>query len=194
MIKKYFVELLGTFSLTLAVLLSLSHGFPVPTPLIAGLTLGIFVYTLGHVSGMHINPAVTLGLYSAGKIRTRETISYIISQFIGAGLAMLLGRSLVGLPSVIAGSGLNLYMAEAIGAFFLLLAVSAVVNNKVSEQMSGLVIGGSLALGALLASVVSNGVLNPAVAFGIGSFSLPYIVGPIVGALLGVWVYREWVA
>ncbi len=191
MIKKYFVELLGTFSLTLAVLLSLSHGFPVPTPLMAGLTLGIFVYTLGHVSGMHINPAVTIGLYSAGKIRTREAVFYVIAQFIGASVAMLLGRSLVGSPSIIAGSGFNLYIAEAIGAFFLLLAVSAAVNKKVSDPVSGLVIGGSLALGALLASVVSNGVLNPAVAFGIGSFSLPYILGPIAGALLGVRVYRS---
>lgn len=86
MTKKLFAELIGTFALTLAVFVSINSHFPVPTPVIAGLTLGIFVYTIGSISGAHINPAVTIGIRTLKKITTKEAVWYIIAQFIGAGL------------------------------------------------------------------------------------------------------------
>ena len=90
LMKKYIAEMLGTFGLTLAVSISLASLFPVSTPVIAALTLGLLVYSLGAISGTHINPAVTIGLWSLKKIATKDAVFYIVSQFLGAGLALWL--------------------------------------------------------------------------------------------------------
>lgn len=65
--NKYIAEAIGTFALTLAVGLSLAGEFPVSTPILAALTLGLFVYSVGHLSGTHLNPAVTIGAWSIKK-------------------------------------------------------------------------------------------------------------------------------
>ena len=67
-LRHCFSELLGTFLLAFLVHLSIGAHFPVPTPIIAGLTLGLIVYMLGGISGAHVNPAVTIALASIGKI------------------------------------------------------------------------------------------------------------------------------
>jgi glycerol uptake facilitator-like aquaporin len=81
-------------------------------------------------------------------------------------------------------------IAEAIGAAILVLGVSSVVHGKVTQGASGLTIGSALSLGVLAASAQSNGVVNPAVALGIGSVSLAYVFGPILGGLIAAWGYR----
>jgi aquaporin Z len=175
--KALVAELFGTFSLTLAVLISVNNpGFPVPTPVIAGLTLGLFVYTIGPISGCHINPAVTCGLAAIRKIEFPTAGFYIVSQFAGALLALWLG-------SVIFGDVTNLS-----GAVVFLFGIGAVVLGLVPAAASGLVIGGSLLLGVSWAAHTTNGVLNPAVALGIGSFSAAYVWGPILGAVVGTIV------
>src|SRR5262245_52072769 len=85
--KKYIAEFLGTFALALAVVLSLAGKFPLPTPVMAALTLGVCVYTFGAISGTQINPAITIGLLAAGKINIKDTVAYIVAQFAGAVLA-----------------------------------------------------------------------------------------------------------
>lgn len=180
-------ELFGTLYLTLAVLISINNPeFPIPTPVIAGLTLGIFVYTIGSISGCHINPAVTIGLAAIGKIDLPNAAAYIVSQFIGAFIALAMGNAIFAAPvELVAGSSLGIGLAELLGTLLLLFGFAAVVLGRVPEAMSGVVIGSSLTLGVHFAAHASNGVLNPAVALGIGSFSAPYIWGPIVGAALG---------
>ena len=85
----------------------------------------------------------------------------------------------------------SLFFAEALGAFFFAFGIAAVVYGKVSDHMSGLVIGGSLLLGILMASFSgSAGILNPAVAFALNSLSAVYILGPVVGAVVGFNAYR----
>jgi aquaporin Z len=183
-------ELFGTFGLTLAVLISINNpDFPVSTPVIAGLTLGIFVYTIGSVSGCHINPAVTIGLAAIKKIDLASAGAYIVAQFIGAGVALAIGHVIFAAPvELVAGGSVGIGLAELLGALLFLFGIAAVVLERVPAQMSGVVIGTSLFLGVHFAAHTSNGVLNPAVALGIGSFSLPYVWGPIVGAALGALI------
>ncbi|MDD5074548.1 MAG: aquaporin [Candidatus Peribacteraceae bacterium] len=189
--RKYAAECLGTGTLTLAVLVSLRFPMAISTPLIAALTLGFFVYTIGSVSGAHINPAVTAGFWSVGKIEPPEAMKYMLSQVIGGLIAMFAFTYVLGdLPSINAASVPLTFVAEAVGTFLFLIGISAVVAEKVRPDASGIVIGGSLLLGILIASAASNGVLNPAVAIGIRSWTWAYITGPIIGAIAGCWFSR----
>ena len=189
--NKYIAELLGTFGLTLVVLLSLNGTFPVPTAVMAALTLGLFVYTIGHISGTHINPAVTLGLLSIKKIGLIDASWYIVAQFVGAGLAMFVSALFIGIPTlIIVANTVTVGLFEFIGVFFFAFGIASVVSGKAPASLSGFIVGGSLLLGISLASFKSNGVLNPAVAFGIGSFSLMYVVGPIIGSIVGMQVFK----
>lgn len=190
--KKYVVEALGAGALTLAVGLSLAGTFPVPTPLLAALTLGLFVYTVGHISGTHINPAVTLGAWSIGKIETKPAALYIVAQMLGAAVAMALMTRLVEVPALTVAGDAMTGFAEFVGAFFFTFGIAAVVYSKTPSGLSGVVVGGSLLLGiAIAAGLGSNGVLNPAVAFGIGSWGMMYILGPILGAVCGMQAYKQ---
>jgi len=189
--KKYIAEALGTGTLTLVVGLSLAGVFPISTPILAGLVVGLFVYSVGAISGAHFNPAVSIGLWSLKKIEGKEVIGYIIAQFIGAAVAMFIVSSTVGRPDLDVASSLPIFAAELVGIFFLIFGIASFVYGNTSKDMSGIVVGGSLVLGITIASLLgSNGVLNPAVALGVGSFNLVYILGPIAGSLLGAHTYR----
>ncbi len=196
---KYLVEFLGTFALTLVVSLSLAGTFPVPTPVLAALTLGLFVYTVGHISGTHINPAITLGALSIGKIKLMDAVAYWIAQFAGAGLACLVSAQLI--ERTVLATFLDptlgmvvvepmVTLTEALGTFFFAFGVAAVIYGRVPKDLTGIAVGGSLLMGISIAASLSNGVLNPAVAFGISSFSFAYLVGPMIGAVLGMWAYK----
>ncbi len=190
--KAWFAEFIGTLGLTFAVLVSLNNpNFPVATPIVAALTLGLFVYTLGHVSGTHLNPAITIGIASIGKITIPDAIGYLISQFLGAFVAALAAQYYFPTLTLLAVENTTtIGIAELIGAAIFALGVGTVVVGRVSGAVSGFVVGLSLLLGISFAAPFSNGVLNPAVAFGIGSFSLAYIWGPIVGAICGMFLAR----
>jgi glycerol uptake facilitator protein len=189
--KKYIAEALGAGTLTLIVGLSLAGTFPVSTPVLAALTLGLFVYSLGHVSGTHINPAVTIGVWSIGKISNKDALWYIAAQFFGALVALgLLGEFDMVTGLDVEGSFL-IGVAEMLGAFFFTFGIASVVYGKTPSSLSGLMVGGSLLLGiATSAMLGANGVLNPAVAFGISSFGVMYILGPVIGAVLGMQAYK----
>lgn len=185
--KALVAELFGTFGLSLAVLISInSPDFPVGTPVIAGLTLGLFVYTIGPISGCHINPAVTLGLAAIRKVDMKTAGTYIVAQLLGATLAIGIGSILYTNPMTLAwGDTVGVGAAEALGALIFLFGIASVVLGRVPQAMSGIVVGGSLTLGVLWAAQTSNGILNPAVAFSLGSLSLAYVWGPIVGGVVG---------
>jgi len=189
--KKYIVEALGAGLLTLVVLLSLVSDFPVSTPVLAGLVLGLLVYSIGHISGAHINPAVTVGIWSLNKISSRDAGFYIVAQVLGAGAAMLLVDRVMGLPGLSVTAGGDILLAEVLGTFFFTFGIAAIVLEKASSQVSGLLIGGSLLLGITIAATLgSNGILNPAVAWGIGSLNWAYIFGPLLGSVLGMQAYK----
>jgi glycerol uptake facilitator-like aquaporin len=198
--KKYIAEGVGAFALSFAVLLGVSVGSAVPIaiPVIAGLTLGLFVYTIGSISGSHINPAVTLGVLSLKKISTRDATGYIVFQLAGGILALIIGTLVFHVSlnvSFTQTSTLIAFLAETIGTFFFTFGIASVVYEKTPRDTSGWVIGGSLLLGAIIASFAgSAGVLNPAVALALmltaHSFSWVYIIAPIVGSYLGMQTYK----
>ncbi|MEN9920737.1 MAG: hypothetical protein RL538_630 [Candidatus Parcubacteria bacterium] len=197
--NKLVAEAIGTFTLALAVLANLSMEAPlIPTPVVAGLVLALFVYTIGARSGCHINPAVTLGLWSINKVKTDEAVKYIIVQLIAALAAYGLASTLLGTSSMTLGmvpESMSVFMAEALGALLFTFGIASVVSGPVHGHMSGLVIGGSLLLGILIAVALgSAGILNPAVALALGSLNLSYALGSIVGAMLGMNLYRKFIA
>ncbi len=194
MSKKHIAEFIGTFALSFVVLLAVSAlSAPVAIPVIAGLTLALFVYSIGPVSGCHINPSVTLGQLSIKKISPNDAVFYIIAQLFGAFVAMLVVKNLflISTPVVPLVMNSKIFFAEVFGAFFFNFGIASVVYGKAKEQMSGLVVGGSLLLGLLVSSLAgAAGILNPAVAVALGAVSLVYMLAPIVGAVLGAWAYK----
>ncbi len=189
--QKYAAEVLGTFLLALLVRLSVAASLPLLTPVVAGLTLGLGVYMLGSVSGAHFNPAVTIALATLRKISTSDAIAYIIAQLLGGTLALFASNGITGLPAALTVMHTPaVALGEALGAAILVLGVSSVVLGKTPSEASGLTIGTALTLGALAASSVSNGIVNPAVALALGSLSFSYVLGPIVGGVIAAWGYR----
>ncbi len=187
-------EYFGTFSLAFAVLASINGVFSgfIPTAAVAGFALFLAVLTIGGVSGAHINPGITLGMLSLRKINPETAVSYIIAQVAGAFSAGAIMNTLLDaeVVTVAAGEGdATIFLAEAIGMLFFGIGVAAAVHNKYTGVDAAAVVGGSLFLGILFASVVSNGVLNPAVAFAIDSVSWVYLLAPVVGATVGMHLY-----
>ena len=190
-IQKYVAELVGTFALTLAVAMSISVGFTIGTAAVASLTVGLFVYTVGGVSGAHFNPAVSIAMVSLKKLSNKDALVYIIFQVVGALLAILVVTEIGGAaPELVAENTMPVGIAEAIGTFILVFGVSSVALKKIDNDASGLVVAGSLFLGLMLAGVMSNGILNPAVAIAFGSVSWMYMLGPVVGGIVGAQVYN----
>lgn len=190
--QKYFAEFTGVFFLTLAVSLNNFALNPaLPTAVVAALVVMTFVYTVGPISGAHLNPAVTLGMLATKKISIKESTFYVLAQVAAAMLAATLYAAATGDSSPDSWVvGLPVFVSELVGAFILVFGVSAVANAKVTQGASGLVVGGSLLVGLTVASVLGAGVLNPAVALGLGSISLSYLVGPLVGGLLGAGAFK----
>lgn len=192
----YVAEAIGTFFLAFVVLLSTNGAFTaVPTAVLAALTLGACVYTIGVVSGCHINPAVTLGAWSIGKISSINAVYYIVSQFVGAALAWVLAKKAFMVVATPAQNFMdissNIILAEAFGALIFTFGIAAAVYGKFDKAVSGIVVGVSLLLGVSISvGLGAGGILNPAVAFSLGAFTISYIIGPIVGSILGFNLYK----
>lgn len=187
-------EIIGTAVLT-SVVLAVSRspiGLPYFVALAAGLTLSLLVLIIGPASGAHVNPAVTLGMWTIRQINTVKAILYIAAQFLGATLALKLYEYLTDGPiKNIANKNFDwrVTVAEIVGTFIFTFGIAAAVYQKQELGRKAATIGGSLLLGILVASVASNGMLNPAVALGAQSWSKAYVFGPLVGAILGMNLY-----
>lgn len=188
--RSYIAEFLGTGVLTLVVGLSLAGEFPLSTPVLAALTLGLGVYTMGHISGAHFNPAVTMALMTLKKITGKDAVGYLFAQYAGAWSASHILKAFVTPAQPTLSTSGFVGLAEAVGMAVFAFGIAAVVKGRVPSSLSGVVVGGSLLLGVAIAALAgSNGVLNPAVAMGIGSYTLMYLFGPIFGAVLGMQTY-----
>lgn len=194
--RTYIVEGIGTFALTALVALSLNVGFPISTPILAAILIGLFTYTIGAASGAHLNPAITIGAWSIGNISTKSAFAYIAGQLVGATYALIVTNSFVGISFDLqriftANNAIPVGIAEMFGAFFFSFGVASVIYQKTQTAVSGLIVGGSFFIGTVFATLMgSMAILNPAVALGTGSINFMYVLGPIVGAVVGMWCYR----
>jgi len=169
-------ELVGTFFLTLAALIS-------GTPYAVALTLTAFVYAIGDISGCNINPAVTIGLVTARRLPFWKGVYYIIAQIEGALLALLAAGRAGGLAPHYASAA---PWGEFLGVGFLVLTVLAVSHDYVPQAGAGIAIGAALAAGL----VASKGILNPAVAVAMGQALSPGVWATALGGILFAVLFR----
>lgn len=193
--KSYIAEVLGTCLLTLALILAATLG-PWIGAVLAGFILMFVAYTIGHVSGAHINPAITIGALSVGKITPMRAFYYIISQLAGAALALVV----LHLTHAVSPSEIDskfswvVFTGEVVGMGLFAFGIASLLFKRVDAATTGFVAGISLFLGLIvsLLLVASSGgstFLNPAVAFGLSSVSIASILGPILGSIIGMWLY-----
>jgi aquaporin Z len=186
-------EFLGTALLTL-VILAVSKstiGIPYFVAIAAGLALGLGMLVFGPVSGAQLNPAVTVGLWSARRIKTMPAVVYICAQLLGGIAAYWLFTYFANQHWANSGhySG-HVLVAEAAGTFVLGLAWGAISFNKLEDNRAATLVGVALTVGIVVASASASGLLNPAVALGLRLWGWgTYVLGPVLGAVIGVNVY-----
>jgi MIP family channel proteins len=173
-----------------------------------GLALAIAVTATMSVSGGHINPAVTVGLWSVGRIDARKAGLYVVAQLLGAVFAALALKGLfpAGAGQVRQYGALSLgadttlvqaILIEAVLTFFLALAVMATVVDSAAPKVGGFAVGLTLWMGVLAGGPLTGAALNPARAFGpalVAGFwvgQIAYWVGPVLGAVVAMQVYER---
>lgn len=150
------------------------------------------VYMLfGAVSGAHANPAVTFGLWAMRKIGTLRGISYIAAQLLGGLASWQLFQYLTDhtLTARTIPFSTPVWLAEVVGTAVVAMAFAAVLTHKFDALYSGLLIGASYFAGIIIAATASLGYINPAVALASRAWSSVYVLGPLVGGLVGVLIY-----
>lgn len=186
-------EFIGTFTLASAVLsMSGRTSFPFFAAVAAGSALALMVLVVGSVSGAYLNPAVTVGMWTTRQLQTTVALAYIAVQMLGGVAAWRFNEYLLNSPlKNVAGETFDwrVLIAEAVGTLVFTFGVAAAVYQGYRGLKRAVTMGTSLALGVLIAAFASNGALNPAVAVGIQSWSLAYVVGPVIGAIVGMNLY-----
>lgn len=213
--NKYLAEAIASFALVFvaagAVLANAQTGGSLQTlgiALATGLTLAAVMYGAMHISGAHVNPAITISLWATGHTKLMQAIGYVISQLIGAVVAALFLKVIFGgvvspqyflgdttlLAGVTPGMGI---LVEAILTFFLVWTFFAtVVDKKATPGFGALAVGFVLAVGIMFAGGITMGALNPARSFGPALITshwaghYVYWVGPIVGGIVAGFVYH----
>lgn len=214
--KKYFAELVGTFVLTLlgcGTAVSLNCGSDtasvVGTAVAFGLAVVAMAYTIGGISGCHINPAITLGCLLTKRISGKDAVMYMIFQVIGAVLASCVLFALVSTSPELAqgtttganacsGTVLNGLIAEIVlTCIFVLVVLGTTDAEKGAGNFAGLAIGLSLILIHLVGIHYTGTSVNPARSIGPALFEggkalnqlWVFIVGPFVGAVLAACIW-----
>jgi aquaporin Z len=219
--KKNVAEFIGTFWLVLGGCGSamLAAGIPdvgigfVGVSMAFGLTVLTIAYSLGHISGAHLNPAVTMGLWMGGRISAKEILPYVISQILGGiAAAAVLYLIVTGNGSEIGNFAANGYgehspgnysllaalVTELVMTFMFLLIILGATDDKAPKGFAGIAIGLSLTLIHLISIPVTNTSVNPARSISqavfVGDWALAqlwlFIVIPIVGAMMAGLVYK----
>jgi len=173
-----------------------------------GVTLAIAVTATMNISGGHLNPAVTLGLWSIGRIGWKQAGLYVVAQLLGAILAALAVKGLypelagrvaqLGVPRLASDISFTQgVLVEAILTFFLAFAVMATAVDAAAPKVAGWAIGLTVMMGVLASGGITGAGMNPARAFGPALVAnawlgqLVYWIGPILGAVAAMQVYER---
>ena len=205
-LKKYLAEFIGTFVLVLVAcgvagqICDGSISGLIGTALAFGLVIVAMAYSIGNVSGCHINPAVSIAMLCAKKMSLKDFCGYVVAQFLGAiaGAAVLMGivgdASKLG-TNAIYQSPLISFVIEAILTCIFVLAILGVTSKKENSSVAGLVIGGALTLVHLLGIRFTGTSVNPARSFGpaliagnLGGIWV-FLLAPLVGGILAALIY-----
>lgn len=221
--KKYFAEFFGTFWLVFGGCGSavLAAGIPnlgiayAGVSLAFGLTVLTMAYAVGHISGGHFNPAVSVGLFVGGRFNGKDLLPYIVSQVIGAvaaaGVLYLIASGTAGFDAA-AGFASNGYgehsphgysmgaalVAEVVLTAFFLIIIMGATDKRAPAGFAPIAIGLGLTLIHLISIPVTNTSVNPARSTGValfqGSWAVEQLwlfwVAPILGGIIGAAVYR----
>lgn len=221
--KKYGAEFFGTFWLVLGGCGSavLAAAFPnvgiglLGVALAFGLTVLTMAFAIGHISGCHLNPAVSFGLWAGGRFPAKQLIPYIIAQVLGAivagGVLYLIASGKAGF-SLAAGFASNGYgehspggysllaamVTEVVMTMMFLLVIMGATDKRAPQGFAPIAIGLCLTLIHLISIPVTNTSVNPARSMGValfaGGWALAQLwlfwLAPIVGAILGAVIYR----
>ena len=207
--KKYIAECFGTAVLVLvgcgaAVISGEALGL-LWVALAFGLAVMVMVYTIGSISGCHINPAITLAMWMRGKISSFDAVGYVVAQCMGAIIAALLLLQLAVDPGNLAANtiwaGYSIYAVllwEAIFTALFITVIFAVTSKKWPGDLAGMTIGLTLTMSIMVMGPVSNASFNPARAFGPALLSWGdaltqlwlFVVGPVMWAVLAVILWK----
>ncbi|MDB5160948.1 MAG: major intrinsic protein [Candidatus Saccharibacteria bacterium] len=154
--------------------------------------LGVAYMLFSSVSGGHFNPAITFGMWTARRITSLRGAGYIVAQLLGGLAAWKLYEYFTNhsLAAKNVHYSTATLLAELVGTAILAMGLCAAVARAYTALESALTIGASLFVGVLVAATASTGILNPAVALGLRSFNAAYILGPLLGGLIGVTLYN----
>lgn len=208
--RVFWAELFGTYCLVFAgtgaaVVDGLSGGrlTGLGVGMVFGLAAFSLAYAIGHISGAHLNPAVTVGLWLSKRHKAEAVIPYIAAQLIGALLASLtLKAAFASVPTTLGqtmpafGAGPALLMELVLTFIFVMTVIGAATDQLTQKPLAALAIGAALGLGVIVGGPVSGGSLNPARSFGpalaTGQFAHQWVywLGPLAGACLAAWLYR----
>ncbi|PIQ97324.1 MAG: aquaporin [Nitrospinae bacterium CG11_big_fil_rev_8_21_14_0_20_56_8] len=208
--SKLIAEFIGTFALVFAGCgaLMVAERFPGTlspeiVPLVFGLIVAVMIYAVGHISGAHFNPAVTLGFTVAKHFPPSNLFPYWGAQFGGGIVACLLLNSLLPpgetygatLPTI---GTLKAMEWEMVLTFFLMFVIMAVAtDSRAVGTMAGSAIGGTVMVCAFFGGPVTGASMNPARSLGPNMFQGEtlslwiYFVGPLAGAVLAAWIYEK---
>ena len=183
--RKLFVEFVGMFMFAFTVGMATNRaGAGALAPLAIGGALMVLVFTGGHVSGGHFNPAVSTAVFIRGRMTSREFGAYVLTQFVAAMLGGLIARVVGGheAHAPVAGAG-RMLIAEFLFTFTLAWVVLhvATARGTMGNSFYGLAIGFTVVVGAFAVGGISGGAFNPAIA-----------VGAMVTGLLqwsNIWIY-----
>jgi len=219
-VKKYFAELIGTFVLVLmgcgsVVLAGRFIGF-VGISFAFGLSVVAMAYAIGGISGCHINPAISVSMFAAGKMNAKDTVFYVVMQCVGSTLAAALlllvasgspgyslavnglGQNGYGLASPAGFSVTSGFIAEVVLTFVFLIVVHGSTSEKAPKGFAGLSIGLSLVLIHLVGIPITGTSVNPARSLGpaliVGGIALEQLwlfwVAPIIGGIIAAFIWR----
>ncbi len=209
-LPQYIAEFIGTFflvffgcgSMVLAELNPAYNGSFVP--IIWGGAVSIMIYAVGHISGAHFNPAVTIAFWAVKRFPGKRVLGYILFQIAGGLLASLVlfiiwgGEHQFGATSLSTSVGAG-FLVEFILSFALMFVIiSVATDSRAVGELAGIAIGSTVALCAFVGGPLTKASMNPArsiaPAIASGEFGILwlYILAPILGAIVGALVY-EWV-